>query len=425
MRRRRLAAIVVATFVSVSTLAAPSAPVSAHSPGGSVSGTDSDAGVDFDAGCLVDTTPSPPNAAPGANSILSPGGGTAPLSGCGVSLYDGSTETTDIVSYGLSSNGTQFTATCEVDGTVPPAGSTNPNAGDFPVDTGVAPVGFFGFGCKVMFKNQDKQTNGDNPNSGCVRTSPPGGHVRDQQGHWRDGYHNFIGYDVFWTGQEWVHRAQIGYYDPSPGGGFISTELGVDDGPVDATQIPPDTDAGFQDSITTMPSPATWAADLTGSEMTVEVNGIVRMPDTLCVGGVHERDYGSHRRGAYNLLSFPFGGDDILNVKALTIVQGGAWPPGSPYAGISDTTAGASTRGWFNTNTPNIAFSYGLDPTASDTLGPGPDCPTPEGPPNPTAAANQPCHIDDDGLPNHPITGDPARGTYRPEFWDTALDLVF
>lgn len=421
---------VALAVVLTSALAFSGGPARAGTTGPIVDGN----GVDYDAACVADAMlPAPP-----PNSIASPGGVGCP----GVSVYDGSTELTDIRHVSLSSNAAgQIIGQCYFDGAIPPAGSPVFAALDSP-----API-FTGSGCKVMFQNWTKQTN--------VPTNPVGGCADivlglpsfDTHGSWKDGYHHYVGYEVNWDGIRWVHSVHIGTYDPAPDGGFIYQELGTNNG------------TGWQNSNPHMLMGVNWnvlmAFGAPGS-VTITVDGITKSPDPNCVGGIFKTAYATP-------------GDWIVNVKGLTHSQnivtlpvtvptstlcapiGITCPPNILTVGgelyFSDTTAGVSVPGLFGLNIAGIAYTPGvarkawagewLDVLASlahlagvsrkygvlnapDTLGEGPTCPTPTFgglfPQNPLFAPNTACHIDDDPI---------ARGTFLPEFWETPFGFVF
>jgi len=195
-------------------------PVAAGTTGAVADGD----GVDFDAACLKDDKPAglPPLANPRApNAIASPAG-----TGCGTGAgtrYDGSTESTDLRSFSLEglANG-RPKATCDVDRDIPAAGGAVRADADLPDD-----ALFVGFSCRVLYQVPRKQDLVPNPDTGCERVEGGGGRLFDVQGHHKDGFHNFLGYEVRWDGAKWIHSAQVGWYDPAPDGGFRVIELGI------------------------------------------------------------------------------------------------------------------------------------------------------------------------------------------------------
>lgn len=431
MRRSLRKAIVVLALLVGSALAFVSSPVNA----GSTTITDGN-GVDFDADCLVSTSLAPP--AP--NSYH--GGGCR-----GVSLADGSTESLDLNGFSaatLSSDAYgRFTATCTVDGPIPPAGSTFRGGYDLPSDSWNN-----GGTCYVLFQNKTIQTSVSYV--ACPQIPPRPTPVLNRWGTWKDGFHFFLAYAVYWDGSRWIHSAQIGEYDPGPTGGLGFLELGVNDG------------SGWQSFNVYHPfgtGASMWSASVSGSTMTVTAPGVYQEPDPIaCLNGHYDYWFGKP-------------GDIIGNVKALTganeIVILPVTIPVTPLCGatgglvclsdirtvggyvlFSDTTEGNSTAGLLNTNIADIAYSHGLlgrpgAPTylmalhpvchlleleicpqsayvVPDTLGPGPTCPLPTFggllPQNPLFTPNTPCHIDDDSI---------SRGSFLPEFWDTWHGFTF
>ena len=461
MKLTKLRAVAVGASVSALALIMPPAsaatPASVSEAGLVSAGTATRDGVDFDAACKVDgTSPAGIN----ANNVRSPDGNTPygcySNNGNVVSTYDGNTESTDISNVTLEVLDAdtspvrphRLKATCTVDGEVPEAGSTVGPA--FTTDLDLPDDTFQGTGCKVMFSNEDKNTNGDNPNTGCART--PTGRIRDQQGHWEDGYHTFIGFDVSWDGSKWIHSAQVGDYVPTPDGGFFFNELGIDAGLGWDNQNPDFNTSRWDASVVTAAGgPTTFS---------VELEGIYRTADPLCVGGIYERDFGSDLCGAYPLAPGIRGCgafDNLVDVKGLTTADQTFTSPvtiplsilcGLPlgigdllcqsditsvggFIFFSDTTDGDSLRGQLASNIVDIAYSGGAI-GLSDTLGPGPNCPTPTfggtvpDNPNWVANKNEKCEIDDDILPN---LGDPVpgswRGTFLSEWWPTDYDVVY
>ncbi|HEX7168514.1 MAG TPA: hypothetical protein VF230_16150, partial [Acidimicrobiales bacterium] len=307
-------------------------------------------------------------------------------------LNDGSSTSTDILSASLDAVtvGGQKTlrATIVVDGPVPAAGPGLPTDFDGPDPT------FVGGSYKVMFQNKDKQTNGDNPDTGCDRLD--GGRLRDQHGHWADGYHWYLGFSVTYDGTGWSHTSMVGVYDPSPGAAFSFIEYGS----------------------------STVTAVGTDTRIVVDVPSVVETPDALCVGGAHKWDLAAegadNRKGAYpggtfaNPPGYTYGsGDRIDNVSALStadqIVVLPVTVPLSLVPGESDLKAiGGFVYFADNTNQQSngqVVYSGGTV-GVTDTLGPGPACPTPTFggtvPQNSLwqANQNQACHIDDDAVGN-------------------------
>ncbi|HEX7165836.1 MAG TPA: hypothetical protein VF230_02535 [Acidimicrobiales bacterium] len=316
-------------------------------------------------------------------------------------LNDGS-PSTDILSASLdaittASGQKRLRATIVVDGPVPAEGTGLPTDFDGPDPT------FVGGSYKVMFQNKDKMTNGDNPDTGCDRLD--GGRLRDQGGHWADGYHQYIGLAVTYDGAGWSHTPEIGEYDPSPDGAFFFTDLEGESAMA----------GKFSSSVTASGGDTT---------IVVEVASVVETTDALCVGGVHKEDIAAegadNRKGAYpsgpfaNPPGYTYGsGDRIDNVSALStadqIVVLPVAVPLSVVPGESDLKAvGGFIYYADNTDQQSngqVVFSGG-ELGVSDTLGDGPACPTPtfggtlEDNPLWLANQNQACQIDDDAVGN-------------------------
>lgn len=182
----RLSVVVIVTLAWTATATPPARA-------GTVTITDG-SGVDYDAACLMSNPLAP---TPGPNSIGSPGTSSA----CSLGTYDGSTESTDIRNVSLSSqavshgvSNVQLVATCETDKIIPLAGSTSVPVGASNPDL---PAGYFlGSSCKVMFQVPARQNN--TPTNGVGGGAPrvPSGTIFDQHGHWLDGYHHFIAFEV-------------------------------------------------------------------------------------------------------------------------------------------------------------------------------------------------------------------------------------
>ena len=413
-------------------------------------------GTDYDPGCILATT-----LVNGANSR-----GACP----GLSLYDGSRGAEDLAGVTLASGSGQVTATYTLNtAAIPAAGSISvPDGTTNSLDTTNAV--FQGVTMTAMYQNIDKEHNGDNVGSGCARVGV--GRVRDQHGHWRDGYHYFLAISVQWDGSKWFYSAQVGEFDPSPDGAFFFQELGTNDG------VDDDFDGSPWDATDPVNRPrgagaaGTW--DVTGPTTSggqttwgLEVDGRLSSSDPTCATGVYVQDFGSNTPGPYSASTTgsraAFGcpaytSDCIANIKGLSFgnevltlpitvplslltcnlpVIGNdlCTPDLKSLAGFivpSDTTAGNSTAGLLNNNIPGIAYTASLfndeilggQLFLPDTLGDGPTCPTPTVggtlPDNPVWAANQDqsCQFDDDGT----LLG---RGTLLPEFWDNGGPLSF
>lgn len=378
---------------------------------GSTSVTDG-VGIDYDAACLRGTWPAgPPNGAAAAtpDSVQggAPGGSLTGGAGCaGLSHYDGSAASSDLRSASLSTgaNPSDLSATFTIGTPVAPAGSTTRTAADLSDDqTNNASIQLLIEFPPAVFDNTD------NPAGGC--TSPGGTRVRDQHGAWQDGYHFFIAFTQRWDGAKWIHRADIGEYDPSPDGGFSFTELGRNDG------------SGWVNADPNMVFGVDWSVTVSGATATVDVAGIVKQaaPGT-CAGGVYKTVYAQP-------------GDRIASAKALTLEETGATLPVvvptsllcllpgglcmddvtavGGYRSVADTTAGNSTVGVSKPNISGIAYTNGAL-GGVDTLGDGPTCPTPTFggtlPQNPLFVPGTACQIDDDPV---------GRGSLFIELWDT------
>lgn len=357
-------------------------------------------GVDYDAACT------PRNQRPGPlapNSYASPGG-----TGCltGLSTYDGSTEATDLrlVSLSTSSLG-ELVASFRVDGSLLFGGGFGINALDSP-----SQGAFLGARWRALFRNETRQTNVPTmpPTGGCITNL--GTSVYDQHGSWKDGFHFFVGYAVDFDNSlmRWYQSAQIGEYDPSPGGGFRVKELGRNYGP------------GWYETDPAMVYGTHWLVmQPSPSAITVVVDGIARQANPVCGTGELNTVYYAP-------------GDTLSSVKGLSTLVRAPGPklgaePCSPSSDddcqasgptfaeddiVSDVTASNSTTGAMGRNLAGVAYTNGED-DSSDTKGPGPACPTPTyggmTPPNPQFVPNSACHQDDDAF---------GRGTLYAEWWD-------
>jgi len=375
--------------------------------------------------------------------------------------YDGSTETTDLRAVTLGrSSGNQLVATFTVDGPIPAAGSTFTPALYGSADL---PDGRYNaFAYKAMFQNRAVQTNVDNPSGGCSTSF--GGRVRDQHGHWADGYHFYVGFDVWWDGARWIHSVSAGEYDPSPDGGFLATELGSNNGdPANGGWIDHDPLMAYGEDY------AAFVTSTSGSTtVTVRFDGVVSQSNPSCASSAHRAVYaqaGHHLSNVKGLSS--------ANVAyGLPILFPTSLMPGfrdlrtiGGFAAISDTTQGASTD-WLGVifgdqqiesiaYTPGIAGASVLAGTAEvvadnqveatlgalnllDTLGDSPACPTPTFggmlPGNPLHNPAYGCQYDDDNVPM-PNGSNPAgpwlaanpgtRGVLLAEFWDTSFGFTY
>src|SRR5688500_18673449 len=138
-----------AVLAAAAAFVLPGSPATAVGTTGAI--TDP-SGVDYDAACIVNTD----RPTPGPNAIGSPGTSYC-ADGSGVSVYDNSTEATDIRSVSLASDvAGRFVATCELDQIVPAGSTVQPAVGG--ADT-PAQGAFSGAGCKVMFQNPVRQNN--------------------------------------------------------------------------------------------------------------------------------------------------------------------------------------------------------------------------------------------------------------------------
>ena len=321
-------------------------------------------GVDYDAGCQLSLATTPPP----ANSIASPSGTGCP----GVSLYDGSTETTDLRSVTLESTGTSglsVKATFVVDGAVPTAGSTNINEGDGP-----AP-GYNGNGYRALFQNKDRQNLTDDLAGGCTRTT--GGREDDLHSPWEHGYHFYVSYSVEWDGVRWVHRARVGEYSPAIDGGFGFIDLGS----TNALGIWTDADPAMA---------GRWSASVSGTgptTVTVEYTGVILESDARCAGGV----YG-------NAHVTP--GDRIANVKAISTTDLSTEAGGFVF--YSDVTEGNSVPGALGANISGISYTGGAI-GFTDSIAVTNSCPT--------LCAS----VDDGSTTGHALLS---------EFWDTNYGFI-
>jgi hypothetical protein len=470
---RRMSSSLPFSLIAV-VAAATLAVVSAISPaqaGGNVSITDGD-GVDYDAACAVRQQGPPPP----PNSVRSPGlpGGTQQGGdGCqGTSTYDGSTESTDIRSVSLASDevthgvsDVQLVATCTMDAPIPFAGDTTPPLTASNPD--LPGLSFVGSSCKVMFQVPARQNSRPTNDVGGGAPRSPRGDMYDVHGHWMDGYHHFVGFDVQWDGTRWIHLAKIGTYDPLPTGGFTFTELGTDNG------------SAWQNADLNAQVGVHWNVTFPAANtVRVTVDGVLASTCNVCVGGVFNTVYAKD-------------GDSISNVKGLSTTNAAMVLPATMplslvpggtdvtvfggFVHISDTTGGLSGNYGIvgATSRPNIvgiAYTpgpmqqaragewpgvYGNGPTADevsrfmdsatwgvvtslpDTYGAALSCWTPtwggDVPPNPLFNAAFGCHYDDDNIPV-PNSGNPGgpwtavnpgeRGSLLPEFWPTTQAFV-
>jgi hypothetical protein len=406
---------------------------------GSTTAADAD-GVDFDASCLVGSPSAPPST---PNNVPSPGTNA----NCLVGTYDGSTESTDFNSVTLSSSSvshgasdTRLSATFDVDGAIPAAGSTcNPQIGG----AGCADLpdkSFVGVGYKALFQVPARQNNTptNGVGGGCPRI--PTGTVFDQHEHWLDGYHHFIGFDAVWDGTKWIHSAQIGTYDPAPDGAFFFTELGTSS--TAGTWVAADPAAPYG-------AGGTFDVSYGAGTVTVSVDGVVPSSNAInCTTGVFNTVYAK-------------AGDTISNVKGLATADSTVTlpvtiplsliPGESDITSIggfifySDITAGNSLNQGIvgsSLETAGLGIREGVSYTGgflgiSDTLGDGPSCPTPTFggtvPTNPFLNPAVGCQYDDDNVPVADL-GNPSgpwtainpgeRGTFLTEWWDTAYSFV-
>lgn len=332
---KRLTAGAMAVTAAASALIVTTAGTTPAHAGSTGTIVDAD-GVDYDAACQLNTALAPPS----ANSIASPSG-----SGCpGVSLYDGSTETTDLRSVTLETTGTNglsVKATFVVDGAVPAAGSTNMNQGDGP-----AP-GYNGYGYRALFQNKDRQNLTDDPAGGCNRLA--GGRDDNLFSKWEDGYHFTVSYGAEWDGLRWVHRARVGEYSPAIDGGFSFIDLGSTDA------------AGNWVSEPAMSG--RWSASVSGTgptTITVEYTGVVLTADARCAGGVYAD-------------AFVTPGDRIANVKAISTTDLSTALGG--LVAYSDVTEGNSVPGALGMNISGISYTGGAV-GLTDTIALTNSCPT-------------------------------------------------
>lgn len=317
--RVRSIAIVALVAIVIAAIAFPTVPATA----GTTSTTDA-SGVDYDAACrrrvTDDRQPTGPRGAAAStpNSVDSPGtagGAYDGGDGCwGETGYDGNTESTDLASVSLSSGTNastgrqQLVASWTVGHPIATAGSTTRGSVELP-DADFTGTTYF-----ALFRNKSKQTNTDNIEGGC-RHIGTDRRIRDQHGAWQDGYHFFVAFGQNWDGIRWVHSAQIGEYDPSPDGGFLFTELGVNDG------IDDDGDGSAWDATDTldMPHGSSWLVTTSGSSVTVSVDGIVLQANELCDRVVQSPYSGLPyvEHAAYRT-AYATPGDVIADVKGLT-----------------------------------------------------------------------------------------------------------
>lgn len=408
MRTRKwgTAACAIAAAVGM-LLSLAGTPAQATGSTGSIVDAD---GIDYDPTCFVEV----PSAGRVANGIASPGG-----TGCtGTTSYDGSVEAADIRSVSLESTSTGWLkGSITVDGAIPAPGTTNPAAIDGP--SGVTTYAQYW----LLFQNKDKQTGADNPSGGC--TSGFGGRrIADRHGHWADGHHFYLLYEVEHLDGRWVHTLAVGEWeaDNPPGTRPIDVAWNTGSGWTTLT-------SGFGAT----PMAGRWATSLTGTGPTtinMEVTGIVHVWNPNCVHNNETflLDMASTNPGPFSGPGYT--GDTIANVKAITVVdtvQGPpvealGWPGTFSTAGIADTTAGASTAGALGLNIPGIAVTYGaLNSSMTENFANGPFCRvnvmgTRVHNPLSDLNPNQPCQVDDDVV---------DRGLVHMEWWDTPYGFTF
>ena len=415
-------------------------------------------GVDFDPACVVRFHSAQVGA---ADDVPSPGTND----NCLVGTYDGSTESIDFRSVNLSGTNGQLVAEFDVDGAIPPAGSTcNPQIGgaacaDLPSTT------FTGFSYKAMFQNPALQNNTPYKAADHLTGFP----IERINEHSLDGFHHFVGFSAHWDGTRWIHSAQIGTYDPRPDGSFLFDELGVNSG------------SGWFDDDPSCFTRTNGDWDVVhgpGNKVTVKVKGIVKSANAQAEGGCVEGWYAKP-------------GNSIVNIKAVSTADAVATLPVTiplslvpgfsdvtsigGYVFITDITRGNShlsdlmaflaiqlgdESGTHCRNESTVGFrecvsytpgfaglamgdeSLEVDQEGSlqtsnspsnswpDTAGRGPRCWTytfnGQLPPNPLWVAGQPCHIDDDSVPGPSGNADPGeRGTFFGEFWNTDYSFTF
>ncbi|HEX7165835.1 MAG TPA: hypothetical protein VF230_02530 [Acidimicrobiales bacterium] len=301
-------------------------------------------------------------------------------------INDGSSSATDILSVELeTAAGPRLVSTMVINGVVPA-----PGAG-LPTDFDGSDATFNGGTYFTLFHNKDKQTNNDNLGSGCSRTG--GGRVRDQNGHWADGYYFYLAVNVSFDGTAWVYTPMVGHYDPSPDGAFFFYDLSTEPSM-----------AGLYSMTRTV----------SGGDTTLElsVDPRVRISDVTCTGGVFVHELAAS-------------GDRIANVFGLTTADRSVILPVTvplSLIGEPDLRAVGGTTSWsdctnFKGGTTEVC-SEGVTPGTPDTLGDGPTCPTPTVggtlPDNPlwVANPNQACQIDDDAV------GNAVLAEFRQSGWD-------
>lgn len=397
-------------------------------------------GVDYDAACVANSA----TTAPGPNSFTT--------NGCpGVSLHDGSTDSTDLTGYSLGSDTAgRIVATFQIRGDLPAPGSTVPPDGtpasyNLPSaaatgaayfslfqNKGVASAGMPVSACAGSLGNQCQVSGTGNPSpsptpGGCTRVGS-GTPVPDTHGAWQDGFHFYTNLVVNWDGRQWIHTVHIGEYDPRPNGGLPFYPMGHNEG------------FGWLNSSPYMIKGTDWDISVTtgsNTTVTVWVKGVFRTPDTA-----------NCQEGHFTHV-FATPGSVIANAKALTTTNMAVTLPVvvpftilcgvtsgavcasdlktvGGYVSPSDTTAGNSNAGLAGLNISNIAYTrsaHGHGSAANqvlDTLGEGPSCPTPTlggvFPQNPLYTPGVACLIDDDNV---------ARGSSLAEMWETTLGFIF
>lgn len=261
---------------------------------------------------------------------------------------------------------------------------------------------------------------------------------------------------------------KVGTYDPSPLGGFVFSEIGIDTG---SGWVETDPNARFG---------VHWNVGLSGRVVQVTVDGVLQVACLPCGTGYFSTVYVK-------------AGDRIVNIKGLTtaditltlpVTVPTSLVPGfadftliGGFAFFSDTTAGGSlstgivgstlaqlgkhnirgiayTRGladhpmagkWLSpfgaeerqSCCTRDGWTWGVGASLPDTLGLFPSCPTPTFggllPTNPFLNTAVGCQYDDDNIPV-PNTGTPLgpwsaidpgeRGSLLPEFWDTPYSFT-
>lgn len=238
----------------------------------------------------------------------------------------------------------------------------------------------------VMFNNKDKQTNGDNTNTGCARS--PIGRIRDQQPHWTDGAYAFVGIDIGYRASlQWEHEPIVGWYEPD--GAYRIVDL----------ESEPKMASRFSVAM------ASTSGD---TEVTIEVASLVRETSMACVGGEFLRDFAAASRpGPY---STSYAGDRIANVFGLSTLESIVAPappalrsPGDPISDFGMEPYEAVHTTFTDWTNRSFGGSVVVNPTIpTDTFVKGPTCPTETyGGTYPANQQwlmnqNQACHVDDD-----------------------------